>query len=371
MSLRAQAAIVGIGELPTQRQYPGRSVYGLMAEAARLAIEDAGLIKADIDGLICEGTPTSVQMADYLGIRPNFSTSVNMQGASGATSVLVAASTIAAGICNTILIVIGSARDTSPDMAPGARPGGAPGPSIASEFEMPFGPAQGAGTGYALAYRRHMQEYGTTPEQMAKLAADQRFNALTNPNSAFMGQPITVEDVLNSRYINEPLHMLECVMPASGAAACIVTSADRAKSLRNKPVYVLGCGLEQANVALWETDKITTTPVRVSALRAFEMAGYGPKDVQFAEFYDCYTILIAMSLEDAGFVKKGEIGPFYESTDTTYKGSFPINTDGGQLSCGQPGIAGGFRHVIEAARQIMGRAEERQVEKNDLCLVNG
>src|SRR5918999_5723228 len=191
--------------------------------------------------------------------------------------------------------------------------------------------------------------------------ADQRFNALQNPNSAFMGQPITIEDVLNSRYINEPLHLLECVMPAAGAAACIVTSAERAKSLRNKPVYVLGCGLEQANVALWETDKITTTPVRVSALRAFEMAGYGPKDVQFAEFYDCYTILIAMSLEDAGFVRKGEIGPFYEATDTTYKGTFPINTDGGQLSGGQPGLAGGFRHVIEGARQVMGRAGDRQV----------
>jgi len=374
MSLRAKAAIVGIGELPTRREYPGRSVYGLMADAARLAIEDAGLTKADIDGLVVEGSPTTYQITDYFGIRPVFSTAVGMQGASGATSVLVASSAIAAGLCNTVLIVIGSARDTNPERPPGARPGGggfAPGASIGSEFEAPFGPAQGAGTGYALAYRRHMHEYGTKPEQLAKLAADQRFNAVKNENAAFYGQPITVDDVLNSRYINEPLHMLECVMPAAGAAACIVTSAERAKSMRNKPVYVLGCGLEQANFALWQTDKITTTPARVSAMRAFEMAGYGPDDIQFAEFYDCYTILIAMTLEDAGFVKKGEIGPFYESTDTTYKGAFPINTDGGQLSGGQPGLAGGFRHVIEAARQIMGRAGERQVAKNDLCMVNG
>jgi acetyl-CoA acetyltransferase len=101
------------------------------------------------------------------------------------------------------------------------------------------------------------------------------------------------------------------------------------------------------------------------------MSGYGPRDIQFAEFYDCYTILIAMTIEDAGLAPKGEVGPFYESTDTTYKGAFPINTDGGQISSGQPGLAGGFRHVIEAARQVMGRAGERQVARNDLCLVNG
>lgn len=367
MSLRGQAAIVGIAELPTRREYPGRSVIGLCAEAARGAIEDAGLRKEDIDGLIVDGASIApAAMADYLGMRPTFATGVPMQGATGATSVAVAAAAIAGGLCTTALIVIGAAR--------GGGEGGGPRPaggSVGAEFEAPFGPAQGAGTGYALIYRRHMHEYGTTPEQMAKLAADQRFNALENPNAAFQGQPITVEDVLNSRYINEPLHLLECVMPAAGAAACIVTTAERAKSLRNRPAYILGCGVEQANSATWQTPIMTTTPVLGSAARAFAMAGYGPGDMQFAEFYDCYTILVAMSLEDAGFCKKGEIGPFYEATDTTYKGSFPINTDGGQLSGGQPGLAGGFRHVIEAARQIMGRAGPRQVAKNDLCMVNG
>jgi acetyl-CoA acetyltransferase len=375
MTLRGKAAITGIAELPTRRSYPGRSQYGLCAEAARLAIEDAGLTKADIDGLVVEGgNVTPAAMADYLQIRPNFSTGVSMQGATGATSVMLAAAAVNAGYCHHVLIVVGSARDDNPARPPGAaaRRGGAGGAgSIGAEFEAPFGPAQGAGTGYALMYTRHMHEYGTKPEQMAKLAVDQRFNALTNENSAFKGQPITVEDVLNSRYVNEPLHLLECVMPAGGAAACIVSSAERAKSMPRPPVYILGCGLEQSNAQIWETDRITTTPTRVSAKRAYEMAGYGPRDIQFAEFYDCYTILVAMTIEDAGLAPKGEIGPFYESTDTTYKGSFPINTDGGQISCGQPGLAGGFRHVIEAARQIMGRAGERQVMKNDLCLVNG
>ena len=367
MSLRGRTAIVGIAELPTRRAYPGRSMEGLCAEAARLAIEDAGLRKEDVDGLVVEGgTTTPAMLADYFGMRPNFATGVSMQGATGATAVTVAAAALHAGLCTYVLIVMGAAR------APGAGPRRPPaGGSVGAEFEAPFGPAAGAGTGYALMYRRHMHEYGTKPEQMAKMAVDQRFNALTNPNSAFQGQPITIEDVLNSRYINEPLHMLECVMPAAGAAAAIMTTAERAKSLPHRPVYLLGAGLEQANAAVWQTPRITTTPARVSAARAFAMAGYGPKDVQFAEMYDCYTILAALTLEDAGIVKKGEIGPFYESTDTTYKGTFPVNTDGGQISSGQPGLAGGFRHVIEAARQIMGRAGPRQVPKNNLCLVNG
>jgi len=368
MSLRGKTAIVGIGEVPTRRSYPGRSMEGLCAEAARQAIADAGLRKADIEGLIVDGTAiTPAAMAEYLGLRPVFATGVAMQGATGATSVAVAASAINAGLCNTVLIVMGAARG---DGGGPARPGAGRG-SVNSEFEAPFGPAAGAGTGYALIYQRHMHEYGTTPEQMAKLAVDQRTNALSNPNAAFQGQPITVDDVLNSRYINEPLHMLECVMPAAGAAACILTTAERAKALPNRPVYLLGAGLEQANAAIWQTARITTSPAQVSAARAFAMAGYSPRDIQFAEFYDCYTILVAMTLEDAGFARKGEIGPFYEATDTTYKGSFPINTDGGQISGGQPGLAGGFRHVIEAARQVMGRAGERQVRRNDLCMVNG
>src|SRR5262245_43781311 len=204
MSLRGRSAIVGIGELPTRRSYQGRTMYGLCAEAARLAIADAGLNKADIDGLIVDGGAFPAYMAEYIGIKPQFATGVSMGGASGATGVAIAASAIEAGYCNTVLIVIGQARG---DATEGGGGGGAG--SITAEFERPFGPAQGAGTGYALMYRRHMHEYGTKPEQLAKLAADQRFNALTNENAAFQGQPISVEDVLNSRYVNEPLHLLE------------------------------------------------------------------------------------------------------------------------------------------------------------------
>ncbi len=361
-TLRGKVAIVGIGEVPTRRVIPDRTMYGLNAEAAKIAIADAGLRKEDINGLVTDGAAALATMAEYIGIRPTFATGVSMQGASGASATTVAASAINGGLADTVLVVMGNSRLDR------AVPGGA---SVRSEWEEAYGPAAGAGTGYAQIYTRHMYEFGTTQEQMAIVAANQRFNAQENENAVFHGQPASKEDVLSSRYINYPLRILESVMPCDGAAALIMTRADRAKSFPHRPVYLLGAGMEQSNANIWQTDRITTTPVKTSAARAFQMSGYGPGDMQFAEFYDCYTILVAVTLEDAGFVEKGEIGPFYESTDTTYKGSFPINTDGGQLSGGQPGLAGGFRHVIEGARQIMGRGGGRQVALNDLCMVNG
>ena len=246
-----------------------------------------------------------------------------------------------------------------------------PTPGLRTEFEDPYGPAVAANTGYGLMYSRHMHEYGTTQEQLANIAVNQRFNALENENAVFRGQPIEIEDVLNSRYINYPIRLLESVMPCAGGSAIILTSAERAKSLKNNPVYILGAGIACDPLSGWQRERLTRSVVTRSAPIALGMAGYGPSDIQFAQFYDCYTILHAVCLEDAGLVPKGDIGPFFASTDTTYKGTFPINTDGGQLSCGQPGDAGGFRHVIEATRQIMGRAGVRQVERNDLCLVNG
>ena len=155
---------------------------------------------------------------------------------------------------------------------------GVPPASKGSEFEAPFGPAPGANTGYALMKRRHMYEFGTTPEQFAKMAVNQHFNALTNPNAVFQGQPITVEDVLASHMVNDPLHLLECVMPCGGAAACLITSAARAKSLPHPPVYLLGAGAGVTDHdTIWQSPRMTTTPVVISARKAYEMAGYRPK----------------------------------------------------------------------------------------------
>ena len=288
MTLRGKAAIVGIGEIPTSRMYPGRSTHSLCAEATRLAIADAGLRKEDIDGLVTRGTDiTPMDLAEYMGLHVGFSEGVTQHGSSGAHSVVVAASAIHAGLADTVLCVLGGSRDP---LAGGFGPGVVRGPAPASkttEFEAPFGPAPGANTGYALMKRRHMYEFGTTQEQFARMAVNQRFNALTNPNAVFRGQPITIDDVLNSRMVNDPLHLLECVMPCAGAAACIVTSAERARSFPQPPVYLLGAGAGVSDHdTIWQSPRMTTTPVVVSARKAFEMAGYGPKDMQFAEVYD-------------------------------------------------------------------------------------
>ena len=294
MTLRGEAAVVGIAELPIQEFYPGRSQVGLAAQVSGLAIADAGLRKEDIDGLVISNALAPSDLAEYIGIRPCYATAVGMQGASGATGVTLAAAALKAGLCNYVLVVIAQHRWP----ATGRGGGGGQQATIGSEFESPFGLGAGAGTGYAMIYQRHMYEFGTKPEQLARIAVNQRFNAMTNPNSVFGnlhgaahpialgGKTITVEDVLNSRYIEAPLRLLESVMPCAGGVACIVTTAARAKALPHRPAYLLGSGIEQGAGTLWQSPRITTTPVKVSAAHAFAMAGYSPKDMQFAEFYD-------------------------------------------------------------------------------------
>ena len=158
-------------------------------------------------------------------------------------------------------------------------------------------------------YSRHMAEYGTTQEQLANISVNQRFNALENENAVFRGQPLTIDDVLNSRYINYPIRLLESVMPCAGGSAIILTSAERAKSLKNKPVYILGAGIACDPLSGWQRERLTRSVVTRSAPIALGMAGYGPSDIQFAQFYDCYTILHAVCLEDAGLVPEGRHRP--------------------------------------------------------------
>ncbi len=283
MSLRAKAAIVGIGEIPTRREYPGRTTISLMAEAAHLALQDAGIRKEDLDGVITNAPSVSpLTFAEYLQFQPAFCEWAGVQGASGAYSIAMAAAAIHAGLAHTVLCVLGGVRNPDP-----AVPSAATARTVGSEWEAPYGPGAAATGRYALMKRRHMYEFGSRDEQFAKIAVDQRFNALQNPNAVFQGQPITVEDVVNSRYVNEPLHLLECVMPCAGAAAAIVTSAERAPSFPNRPVYLLGAGAgATTHDVVWQEQNLTTTPVAISARRAFQMAGYGPRDMQFLEFYD-------------------------------------------------------------------------------------
>ena len=342
---------------------------------ARGAIRDAGLRKEDIDGLITPETINSLTIAEALGMQPRYTASMTTHGASGATSIATAAQAIAAGVVDYVMCIFGESRPRSSSrMNSLAEARGAlPPRNRASEWEAPYGPVIAMNGWYGLMKQRHMFEYGTTQEQFAKLVVDQRFNASKNINAVWYDQPVTIDDVLNSRFTNEPMHLLESVMPCSGAHAVIVTSAERARAMPNPPVYILGTGGPATHHdIIWTDDNITTTPVVDSAPTAFQMAQVNPGDIQFAQFYDCYTVLAMACLEDAGIVPKGDIGPFYQDTDTTFAGEFPINTDGGQIGAGQSGgLGGGFRHVVEATRQIMGRGEDRQVEEVDLCLVNG
>lgn len=371
MSIKGKAAIIGFAEMAPQKGDGDKTPLGIISEVARAAIADAGLEKKDIDGLLTGMAigdysvlwPSVV--AEYLQLQPRYFNQVELGGASAAGMVWRAAAAIEAGMCHNVLCVLGDTRGTK---ATGMRP--PPFPRLDAEFDAPYG-LIAANPGYALIARRHMHEFGTTPEQMAKVAVDQRKNACKNPAALFGNKEITVDDVLNSRVIVDPLHLLEIVSPCTGGGAFIVTGAERAKRAPHRPVYLLGAGEAGGHCGITRARSLTTSLVKPAAEAAFKMAGVTPQDMDFVQPYDCYTITVIVTLEDAGFCKKGEGGHFVWEHDLTYKGDFPCNTHGGQLSFGQPGLAGGMSHVIEAVRQLMGRGGERQVKDATVGYVNG
>ncbi|MEW6299764.1 MAG: thiolase family protein [Thermodesulfobacteriota bacterium] len=371
MSIKGKAAIIGFAEMAPQKGDGDKTPLGIIGEVARAAIADAGLEKKDIDGLLTGMAigdysvlwPSVV--AEYLQLQPRYFNQVELGGASAAGMVWRAAAAIEAGMCQNVLCVLGDTRGTK---ATGMKP--PPFPRLDAEFDAPYG-LIAANPGYALIARRHMHEFGTTPEQMAKVAVDQRKNACKNPAALFGNKEITVDDVLNSRVIVDPLHLLEIVSPCTGGGAFIVTGAERAKRAPHRPVYLLGAGEAGGHCGITRARSLTTSLVKPAAEAAFKMAGMTPQDMDFVQPYDCYTITVIVTLEDAGFCKKGEGGHFVWEHDLTYKGDFPCNTHGGQLSFGQPGLAGGMSHVIEAVRQLMGRGGERQVKDATVGYVNG
>jgi len=374
MYLSGKAAITGIGELRPYKNRDERRTLDLMAEAAAAAIKDAGLKKEDIDGLLV--SPPSedtyfmwpAQVAEYLQLFPSYMNMVELGGASAAGSVFRAAVMVSLGICSNCMCLSGGIWDSQ---VFNTREGKTEVMSQAEiDYELPYGP-MGFNSGYALVARRHMFAYGTTPEQMAKIAVDQRINALVNPDALFNDRAISVEDVLSSPVIVDPLHMLEIVRPCNGAAGVIVSRREQAGDSPHTPVLILGMGEAYTHNSIVYSPSFTETPIKISSARAFEMAGLKPEDIDLVSLYDCYTITVLISLEDAGFCPKGEGGNFVQSTDLTYKGDLPCNTHGGQLSFGQPSFAGGMSHITEAVRQLRGTAGKRQVKKNNLAFVNG
>ncbi len=373
MTLRGQAAIVGIGELKPVRHTEGETTLGIMANAGVRAIEDSGIPFRDIDGLLVHPiggvnmlAPSTV--VEFMGLEVSFAESVDLGGATGAGMVWRAAAAIAAGMCRACVCITGARRERR-----SGRPGGGGGlrdRSPFAEFEVPYG-AVGANFGYAQIAQRYIYEYGVRPEQLAKIAVQQRDNACANPDAIFCGQPISVEDVLSSPVVVDPLHLLEIVMPAGGAAALVVASPELVPGLPNRPAWVLGSGESCTHKSITYAPGLTDTAIRAAADQAFAMAGVERNRIGLASLYDCYTITVLLTLEAAGFCKKGQGGRFVDEHDLRHDGDFPLNTHGGQLSFGQPGLAGGMSHVTEAARQLQGRAGERQVRDLELAFVNG
>ena len=237
-------------------------------------------------------------------------------------------------------------------------------------FEIPSG-LVAATPSFALVASRYMSQYALREETLAKISVEQRYNALANPKALFRDKPITIEDVMQSRLIADPLKLLEIVMPCFGGGALVVTRADRAAKGPHRPVFVSGYGEHLTHKSITYAPDLSETPTRVASERAFRMAGVAREDVDMIAPYDCYTITVLLTIEDAGFCKKGQGGPFVEEHDLRYDGDFPCNPHGGQLGVGQAGLAGGLSHITESVLQLQGRADARQIPSCDTAYVNG
>ncbi|MCW8193209.1 thiolase family protein [Proteobacteria bacterium 005FR1] len=387
MGLRGQAAIVGAAQYKPEKYQTAPQMFHLeqVADLASRALADAGLQASDLDGLVINGAHfheasvfVPAMAAEYLGIEVNFAEVVDLGGCTPVGMVWRAAAAIEMGLCQAVLCVIPMRMapfgpdDDPTAMARAMRYGGhsttygAP----EAEFDLPYG-HMGQNTGYAMIAQRYAARYGYDSKAMAKIVVDQRSNAQLHPDAIFRGQPLTVDDVLASKMVADPLHVLEIVMPVAGGAAVIVTSKELAAKTKNRPAYVTGFGERLGYKSPSYSSDMTETPVGPAARRAFEMAGLKPQDMHAAQIYDCYTITVLLSLEDAGFCPKGEGMKFVLENDLTWRGNFPLNTHGGQLGFGQAGSAGGFSQVIEAFHQIAGRAGERQLKTCDQVFVSG
>lgn len=362
------AAIAGVAESDLGVVGPDRTQLQLQAQAAKLALEDAGLTMKDVDAVFCTGDAYTwshpMAIAEYLGITPRFTDGTNIGGSSFDAHVGHAAAAIAMGLSEVALITYGSTARSQRSRSLG-RAGDI---RLSQQFEAIWGLPTPVGA-YALAARRHMHQYGTTPEQLAEVAVATRKWAGLNPK-AYYRDPITVADVLASPYIAEPLHLLDCCLVTDGGGAVVVVSAERARSLPKPPVWVLGHGESHTHLTIANMPDLTVTPAAQSGPRAMGMAGVTHSDFDVVEIYDSFTITVLLTLESLGFCGPGESGPFVSGQRTAPGGDFPLNTNGGGLSYCHPGMYGIFL-LIEATRQLRGECAERQVEGARLALVNG
>jgi acetyl-CoA acetyltransferase len=387
MGPEGRAAIVGCAQYRPLRRQDAPRVFPLdqAADLAALAMEDAGLAPAQIDGLAVSSVGFSevrmfvpAMVGEYLGLKLNYGEVVDLGGATAVGMAWRAAAAIEMGLCEAVLCVLHGRPGPSNPIAqaptgPGPRRLGATSGLYGApeaEFDVPYGHVA-QNTGYAMIAQRYAAVHGYDPRALAKIAADQRANACANPDALFYGQPISIDDVLASRMIADPLHLLEIVMPVTGGVAFIVGRKDIPRTTDHRPAVIRGFGEHIQCKSPSYADDMLKTPIGPASARAFAMSGLKPADIQMAQIYDCYTITVLLTLEDAGFCEKGRGGEFVTEHDLTWRGDFPLNTHGGQLSFGQAGMAGGASQVVEAVRQIQGRCGERQLRRHDLAYVSG
>jgi acetyl-CoA acetyltransferase len=346
---------------------PGETPLSLAAHALALALEDSGIDKSEVDGLLSqpgttstEGSKNYLSLGELVGINPRFTGSLTMGGATGGALVQAAAMAIDAGMANVVACIF---ADTA--RSGGSRFAAAAGGDESWGLWGMFGNAANS----AMGFRRHMALYGSTSEQLGWIAVTCRAHAALNPN-AVMRDPITIADHQNSRLIVDPLRLLDCCLISDGAVALIVTSAARAKYCRTKPVFIWGMGQGHTLENLRRREWWYLPHQRECILDAYAMAQVGPHDIDVAQLYDNFTVAVLFWLEHAGFCKEGEAGAYVQGGDRIRLGGsgIPINTAGGNLS---ESYMQGWLHIVEGVRQIRGECGPRQVRDAELCLVTG
>lgn len=359
---RGKSAIVaastyGMGESP------GMSSMDLAVSASLGALDQVGLAPGDVDGLFI-GLPddflSGLTFAEYLGIQPRLTENNRTGGSAFLTHAMWAALAIEAGQCDVALIAYGSnQRTASGGLVSAMRP---------SAYEAPYKLGRPVGA-YAFATSRYMHQYGLKREQLGEVAIAARRWAALNPD-AFMRDPLTMEDYLQARMVSDPISVRDCCLVTDGAAAVVMVSAERAKHMAKRPVYLLGAAAATDHRDITSMPDLTTTAAVHSGARAFAQAGVKPADIDVVELYDAFTINTLLFLEDLGFCKKGEGGAFVEGGRIAPGGALPVNTNGGGLSCVHPGMYGLFT-MVEATQQLMGQAGERQVKDAKLAVAHG
>lgn len=359
---RAKAAIVGAATFGIGEAH-GYEAIDIAVHASLKALQSAGLKPRDADALfIClpDDFLSGLTFAQQLGVHPRITENNRTGGSAFHTHVLWASLALEARLCDVAVIAYGSVQRTAAGkLQSAAKP---------DPFEGPYRPKLPV-TAYALSAARHMYQYGTTREQLAEVAVSARQWAKLNPE-AFMRDDLTVDDVLSARRVADPLGVRDCCLVSDGAAAIVMTRADRARDLTSTPAYVLGAAAATHHYQISAMPDLTTTAAFDSGQRAFAQARVGPQDIDVVQLYDAFTINTILFLEDLGFCAKGEGGAFVQGGRIAPGGQLPVNTNGGGLSCVHPGMYGLFT-LVEAAQQIMGNAGARQVSGARLALAHG